>query len=76
MNVAKNNEVGIINSGRDCNDKTVKKSLFKKSNRAMNYLTFKVRLIFTQLRKIFTKVLILQYFDPKYYIRIEINAPG
>lgn len=37
------------------------------------FLTFKASLVFVQLRKMFTKSLILYYFDLKHYICIKIN---
>ena len=37
INVAKNNEISI-SSNVDCKDKTIKKSLFKILNEAMDYL--------------------------------------
>ena len=42
--------------------------------KATRFLTFKTRVIFTQLRQAFTKALILWYFDPEYHIRIETDA--
>ena len=47
----------------------------KNSNRA-GYLTPKARLAFIQLRKVFTKASILQHFNSKCHIRIEIDASG
>lgn len=38
------------------------------------FLTFKAKVAFTQLKKAFIEVLILEYFDSKYYIQIETNA--
>lgn len=42
--------------------------------RAMRFLTSKARVAFTQLKQVFTKAIILQHFDPKYYIRIKTNV--
>ena len=41
-------EVGIINDGNNCKDKTIKRSASKNLNRATSYLTPKARLAFTQ----------------------------
>lgn len=43
---------------------------------AIRYLTIKARETFINLRQIFIKALILQNFDPKYYILIKTNALG
>lgn len=43
-------------------------------NNKTRFLTFKVRIIFIQLKQIFIKAPILQYFNLKYYIWIETNA--
>ena len=40
------------------------------------FLTPGAKEIFNQLRQVFIKALILQYFDPKCYIWIEINISG
>ena len=40
------------------------------------FLTPNTKEIFNQLRQVFTKALILQYFDLKCYIRIETNVSG
>ena len=56
---------------------TVKRLLYSKSlNGAMEYLTSDARQAFTQSRQSFTKALILQNFDPEYYIWIKTNALG
>lgn len=39
-----------------------------------NFLTLKTKLAFLQIKQTFTKVSILHYFDPEYYIWIETNA--
>lgn len=39
----------------------------------MKYQIAETKIVFTGLRKTFTKILILQFFDLKYYIRIRIN---
>ena len=74
--MAKRDEVCTVHDGGDCKNKTVKRSLFKILNGATGYLTLKARLAFTKLRKAFTKALILQHFDSKYYIRIETDVLG
>ena len=38
------------------------------------FFTSKIKKIFIKLRQMFVKVLILNYFDPKYHICIEISA--
>ena len=73
MDVAEHNEFGTASGGGDCENKTVKKLLFKNSNGAKDYLTLKTRLAFTKLKKAFTKTLILQHFDLECYIRIETD---
>ena len=73
MDVFKHDNVGIVDSGDDCEDKIVKRSPSKNSNRATGYLIPKARLAFIKLRKAFTKAPILQYFDPKCYIRIKTD---
>ena len=57
-------EFGSTDSG-DCENETVEISprTSKNLNGATGYLTPEVRLTFTQLRKAFTKVWILQPFD-------------
>ena len=59
--MAENTEVDSV-GGSDCKDETVERLPLtsKNSNRATGYLTPKARLTFTQLRKAFTKALILQ----------------
>ena len=47
-----------IGCNTDREDKTVKRLLCKRLNRATGYLTPNVRVTFTQLRQIFTKALI------------------
>ena len=68
-------KVSVDGSG-DCEDKTVGRSLSKNLNGATGYLTPKARQVFTQLRQAFTKAPILQHFNPKCHIRIEIDASG
>ena len=65
--VAKDAEVGVCSS--DCKNKTDKKLHHSKNlNGAMGYLTPNAKQAFTQLRQVFTKAPILQYFDPKRHI--------
>ena len=47
-------EVGVGINGGNCEDKTVKRLPSKNLNQATDYLTLKVRLAFTELRKTFT----------------------
>ena len=42
--------------------------------RGSNYLTPTIKKIFNHLRHAFTQALILQYFDPEWYIRIKTDA--
>ena len=44
------------------------KSKSTKSSSGSGFLTFKVRIVFTQLRQAFTEASIFQHFDPKYHI--------
>ena len=68
IDVAEYDEIATIDSGSDCENETVKRSSSKNLNRTTAYLTPKARLAFIKLKKAFTKVLILQYFDPKCHI--------
>ena len=72
LSMVEDSEVGSVGDGGDCADETIEKLplVSKNSNEATGYLTPKLRLMFTQLRRMFTKALILWYFDTKYYIRI------
>lgn len=40
----------------------------------IKFQIFKTRIAFIKLRQVFIKVLIFWYFNPKYYIQIEINT--
>ena len=51
-------------------------SFTKKMSSEAGFLTSKASLAFTQLRKAFTKALILHYFNPKHYIWIKTNCSG
>ena len=74
--MAKDAEVGNIGGGGDYKDETVERLLLtsKNSNEAIGQLTPKTRLVFTKLRKAFTKAPILRHFDQAYHIRIETDA--
>ena len=76
--MAENAKVGSVGIGNNCENKTIEISPLtsKNLNRAIGYLTPKARLAFTQLKKAFTKALILQHFDLKCHIRIETNTSG
>ena len=76
IDVAECDKVGIVGGGSNCEDKTVKRSLFKNLNRATDYLTLKARLAFIKLRKAFTKAPIFQHFDLECHIWIETDASG
>ena len=47
MDMAKSNEVSIISSGSDCEDKTIKRLLSKNMNGATGYLTPNAKQAFT-----------------------------
>ena len=76
MDVAERNKVGTVVGGGDCEDKIIKRSPSKNSNRAMGYLTPKARLAFTKLRKAIIEAPIFRYFNLECHIRIETNALG
>ena len=76
INVAEHNEVGTVGGAGDHEDETVKRSLSNNSNRATSYLTPIARLVFTKLRKVFTKAPILWHSDPEYHIQIETDVSG
>ena len=59
--------------------KTFKSKKLSKSKmmvKSLDFLISKARLMFTKLRQVFVKALILYHFDPKRHIRIEINKLG
>ena len=66
--MAESDEVGISDDGSNCKDKIVENPSSKNLNGVVQYLTSKVRLAFTQLRKLFIKALNLQQFDPECHI--------
>ena len=72
--MAESDEVGIIDSGGNYKNKIVKRLFFKNFDKIVRYLTPKVKLIFTTLKKAFTKAPIFRHFDPEYHILIEINT--
>ena len=76
MNVAKRDKVGIDGGGDDCENKMIKRSPSKNSNRSTDYLILKTRLAFTKLRKMFIKAPIFEHFDLECYIRIKTDASG
>ena len=76
MDMAESDEVGIVGGGDDCEDKIDKRLSFKNLNKAMGYLSPEARLAFVQLKKTFTKGLILQHFDLECHIWIKTNASG
>lgn len=45
----------------------------KKMSSGVDFLISKARLTFTYLKKVFTKALILYYFNPKRHIQIETD---
>ena len=58
-------DVEIGSGWGNCEDKTTKRSLSASQylDKAISYLTTKARVAFSQLKKTFTKVLILWHFD-------------
>ena len=59
MNLAERDKVGTVGDGGACEDKTVTRLLSKNLNKVTGYLTSETRLVFSKLRKAFTKALIL-----------------
>ena len=76
MNVAESDKVGTIDNGGDCENETVKRSPSKNLNGATGYLISEARLMFTRLKKAFTKAPILRHFDLEYHIWIQNDALG
>ena len=74
VDVAKDAEIGV--DGGDCKNETVERVLRSKNSNGAGCPTPKARLTFSQLRKAFTKALILQHFVSKCHIRIETDASG
>ena len=74
--MAERDKVGIMRGNGDCKDKLVKRLLSKNLNGTTGYLTSKARLMFSKLRKMFTKAPILQHFDLECHIQIKTNASG
>ena len=56
--------------------KSKKSSKSKKTVGSSNFLTFKARLAFTELRQTFVKAPILHHFDPERHIRVETDTSG
>ena len=59
--------------------KTTKSKNSSKSKRAIGPLDFfipRAKLVFIKLRQAFFKTPILQHFDPKHYIQIEMDVSG
>ena len=67
-----------VKSEGDSSDKIIKTLLsYKKLMiKATVYLTFNIRVAFTQLRKVFIKATIIYHFNPEYYIQLKINLFG
>ena len=72
--IAKNLEVS--GTGGDCENKIVKKSLFKNLNGVVSYSILNARKNFIQLGEIFTKALILEHFYQGCHIWIKTNILG
>ena len=73
INRTERDKIVIFGNGGDYKNEMVKRLPSKNLNRAMDYLTPEARLVFTKLKKAFTKALILQHFDLKCHIWIEIK---
>lgn len=69
---------GEINSGNKVvSNKERRRNLSKaKLSTRVFFLILEAWIAFTSLKKTFTKVLILHYFDSEYHIYIEIEACG
>ena len=65
----------LHSGGSDYENKIIEKLPFKSTNRVTGYLISKVKLTFTLLKKLFTKVLVFWQFNPKSHIQIEANMP-
>ena len=76
IDMSKRNEFDIVGSGDDYKDETVERLPSKNLNGAIDYLTSKTMLTFTKLRKVFTKALVLQHFDPEWHIHIKTDVSG
>ena len=74
--MAERDEVDTVSDRDDCEDKMVKKSPFKNSNGATDYLTLEAKLAFTKLRKAFIEAPILQQLDPECHIWRETDTSG
>lgn len=57
-------------------DSLAKSKLLVESSSKVSFFILKARLLFTKLRQIFIKILILYYFDPKYHFYIKRNILG
>ena len=64
--------------GANYSNKIVKRSptYTKSTIGAMGYLIPNTKIVFTQLKKTFTKALIFHHFDPECHIQIEIEVFG
>lgn len=49
------------------------KSLTKSKNLELSFFNFNTKLVFSQLKQVFTETLILKYFNLEYNIQIETN---
>ena len=73
---------GMIDISKVRNNKVAKKEDYQKMSkpkklvRSSDFFTSRARLAFTKLRQVFVKVLILNHYDPEYYIWIEIDTLG
>lgn len=49
------------------------KSLTKSKNLELSFFNFNTKLVFSQLKQVFTETLIFKYFNLEYNIQIETN---
>ena len=67
-----NNEVN--NEGDNEIRKKNRKNMFKSKKTKSGFFTSRSRMALIKLRQVFIKAPILYHFDPKYYIRVEMDA--
>lgn len=78
INFGKSRKTGNnkIDDSNETDSRKVEKNLSKASSSGTCFITSEVRIVFTYLRKVFTKASILHHFHPKCHIQIEINESG
>lgn len=65
---------GDIDDSYNVGSQEIRRNLSKINPFGMHFLTFKARIAFSRLKKAFTKVLILHYFDLERHIQIKTNG--